>query len=87
MVGAQGLCDGAHGSAVVPVFYVTQALLSLGELLQAAQPEVEVLRGHTSPHTLVQLAGELVASLQVNDKKIIILPEIRGTSWLFATPF
>ena len=67
LVGAEGLGDGAHGPAVVSVLHVTQALLRLGELLQAVQPEVEVLRGHTGPQTLVELAGELVASLQRNE--------------------
>lgn len=67
MVGAQGLGDGAHGSAVVSVLHVTQALLCLGKLLQAVQPEVEVLRRHAGPQTLVQLAGELVASLRIDD--------------------
>lgn len=66
MVGAQGLGDGGHGSAVVAVLHVAQALLRLGKLFQAVQPEVEVLRRHAGPQTLVQLAGELVAPLQSN---------------------
>lgn len=47
LVGAQGLCDGAHGSAVVSICHKTQALLCLGKLSQAVQPEVEVLRSNT----------------------------------------
>lgn len=73
LVRAQSLSDGAHGATVVSVLHVTQALLSLRKLLQAVQPEVEVLWCHTSPQTLVQLAGELMASLQINDNSFIIL--------------
>lgn len=67
MVGAQGLGDVAHGSTVVSIRHVTQALLSLGKLFQAVQPEVEVLGGHTGAQTLVQFTGEVVAPLQMND--------------------
>lgn len=66
LVGAQGLGDGAHGSAVVSVCHKTQALLRLGKLSQAVQPEVEVLRCHAGSQTLVQLAGEFVAPLQMH---------------------
>lgn len=73
MVGAQGLCDGAHGATVVALLHVTQELLCLGELLQAVQPEVEMLRRHTGPETLVKLARELMTALQINSKPFIIL--------------
>lgn len=66
LVGTQGLGDGAQGAAVVAVLHVTQALLRLGELLQAVEPEVEVLRCHAGPQTLVELAGELVTSLGID---------------------
>lgn len=33
LVGAQGLGDGAQGSAVVSILHATEALLCLGELL------------------------------------------------------
>lgn len=46
---------------------MTQALLCLGKLFQAVQPEVEVLGRHTGPQTLVQFTGELMAALQIND--------------------
>lgn len=43
---------------------MAQTLLGLRELLQTVQPEVEVLRGHSGPKTLVQLTGKLVAALK-----------------------
>lgn len=64
LVGAQGVGDGAHGAAVVAVSHATQALLRLRELLQAVEPEVEVLGCHAGPQALVQLTGELVAALR-----------------------
>lgn len=64
LVGAQGVGDGAHGAAVVAVGHAAQALLRLRELLQAVEPEVEVLRRHAGAQALVQLAGELVAALR-----------------------
>lgn len=67
LVGAQGLGDGAHGSAVVSIRHVAQALLRLGELSQAVQPEVEVLGCHTGPQTLVQFTGEFMAALQIHN--------------------
>lgn len=67
LVGAQGLGDGAHGSAVVSICHVAQALLRLGKLSQAVQPEVEVLGRHARPQTLVQFTGEFVAALQIHN--------------------
>ena len=64
LVGAQGLGDGAHGGTVVAVLHVAEALLCLGELLQAVEPEVEVLRGHAGSQALVEVAGQVVAALQ-----------------------
>lgn len=63
LVGAQGLGDGAHSSAVVSIGHQAQALLCLRKLSQAVQPEVEVLRRHTCAQTLVQLTGEFMAAL------------------------
>lgn len=65
LVGAQGLGDGAHSSAVVSVCHEAEALLRLGKLSQAVQPEVEVLRCHACSQTLVQLTGEFMAALQI----------------------
>lgn len=84
LVRAQGLGDGAHGSAVVSVLHVTQALLGLRKLLQAIQPEVEVLRCYAGAQTLVQLARELMAALQTTKKQLQDSPvgrllETRGT--------
>ncbi|TNN76149.1 hypothetical protein EYF80_013680 [Liparis tanakae] len=62
-----GLGDGAHGAAVVSVLHGTEAPLGLGKLLQAVQPEVEVLRCHAGPEALVQLTGEVVASLHSHE--------------------
>lgn len=70
MVGAKSFGDGTHGSAVVSILHVSEALLSLGKILQAVQPEVEVFGCHTRPQTLVQLAGKLVAPLQVKHKEL-----------------
>lgn len=77
LVGAQGLGDGAHGSAVVSICHQTQALLCLGKLSQAVQPEVEVLRCHPGSQTLVQFTGELMTTLQSWHKTLHtpIIPE------------
>ena len=49
---------------------MAEALLRLGELLQAVEPEVEVLRGHARAQALVEVAGQVVAALRTRESRV-----------------
>lgn len=63
VVGSQGFGDAGERGAVAVLLQACQALLCMGELLQAVQPEVEMLWSHLSQQALVQLSGHVMVAL------------------------